>query len=85
MLLQRNFGTTVMQVFFIILSDDVMIPCCYDVTVGGNAADFLNLSIFAQFFAHKCRVSSCIWQKVAKKKATSNILKSSLAWTVKVI
>ena len=70
--------------FFIILGGDVMISCRYDVTVGGNAPDFLNLSIFAQFFAHKCRVSSCIWQKVTKKE-TSNILTSLLLTTVEVI
>ena len=70
--------------FFIILSGDIMIPCCYDVTVGGDAPDFLNISIFTHIFAHKCRVSSCIWQKVAKK-ATRNILKSSLVPTIEVI
>ena len=70
--------------FFIILSGDVMIPCCYDVTVGGDAPDFLNLSIFTQFFAQKCRVITYNWPKVAKK-ATSDILTSSLKTTVEVI
>ena len=70
--------------FFIILCGDVMISCCYDVIVGGDALDFMNLSNFNLFFAIKFHVSSCIWQKVVKK-ATNNILKSSLARTVKVI
>ena len=61
-----------------------MIPCSYDVTIGGDAPDFLNLSIFTQCLAHKCCVSNCIWQKVAKK-AASNILKSSLVPTIEVI
>ena len=61
-----------------------MIPYCYDVTVGGDAQDFLNLTIFTQFFAHKCHESSCIWQKVAKKPI-SNILMSSLVPTVEII
>ena len=55
-----------------------MIPCCYDVILEGDALDFVNLSIFSQFFAIKCHVSSCIWQKVVKK-ATSEVLKSLLA------
>ena len=61
--------------FCIILCGNVMIPCCYNVIVGGDAFDFANLSIFSQIFALKCHVSSYIWQKVVKK-ATSNIPKS---------
>ena len=61
-----------------------MIPCCCDITVDRNALDLLNLSIFTQSVALKCRVDSCYWQKVFKE-AASNILKSSLALTVKVI
>ena len=41
---------TVTQVFFIIVFDGVMIPSYYDVTVGGDGRDFLNLSNFIQFF-----------------------------------
>ena len=70
--------------FFVILSGDIMIPYWYDVTVGGDVPDFLNFRFFIQFFAHKCSISSCIWQKVAKKP-TSNILKSSLVPIVEVI
>ena len=61
-----------------------MILCYYDVTAGGNAPDFVNLDIFTQFFARKLCTNSCIWLKVVKK-ATSNILKSLIARTVKVI
>ena len=64
--------------FFIILCGDVMIPCSYDVIVGGEELDFVNLSFFSQFLAIKCHVSSYIWQKVVKK-ATSGVLKSLLA------
>ena len=70
--------------FFIILCGDVMIPCFGDVIVGGNALDFINLSIFSQFFATKCHVSSYIWPKVVKK-ATSNVLKSLLVPFIEVI
>ena len=76
--------TTAAQVFFIILAGDVMIPCYYDITVGGDAIDFVNLSNFTQFFAIKCHVSSYIWPKVVKK-ATSNILKSLLVPFIDVI
>ena len=62
--------TSVTQVSFIILSGDIMIPCSYDVTVGADAANFLNLGIFTRIFAHKFHVSSCIWQIVAKKKSS---------------
>ena len=48
-LLLWNFMTTVTQVFFIILCCDVMIPCCYEVTVGGYALDFLKPSILVNF------------------------------------
>ena len=77
-------NTYVIQVSFIILSGDVMIPCCCDVTVGGEAPEFFNFSIFTHFFAHYCCVGSCNWQKVAKK-VTSNILKSSLVPTTELI
>ena len=70
--------------FFIILYGDVTIPCCHDVTVGCYALDFLFSSIFRQFFALKRYVSSCICWKVFKK-ASSNVLKSSLVLTVKLI
>ena len=63
--------------FFIILCGDVMIPCSYDVIVGGDALDFVNLSIFSQFFAIKCHTNSYVGQKVAKK-ATNNVLNSLL-------
>ena len=49
-----------------------------DFIVDGNALGFLNLCIFTHFFALKCCVTSCYWQKVVKKD-TSNILKSSIA------
>ena len=42
--------TTVAQAFFIFLLGDDMIPCCYDITVGGYALEFLNPSIFSLFF-----------------------------------
>ena len=56
---------------------DVMIPCSYDVIVGDDALDFVNLSIFSQFFAIKGHASSHIWPKVVKK-ASGNVLKSLL-------
>ena len=40
-----------------------MIPCSYDVIVGGDALDFVNLSIFSHFFAIKFYVSSYIRPK----------------------
>ena len=76
--------TTVTQVFFVILFGDVMIPCFDDVTVGSYALDFTNPSIFNQFFALKCYVSSCTCQKVFKK-AASNVLNSSSVLTVQLI
>ena len=76
--------TTGTQVFFIILFGDVMILCYDDITVGGYALDFSNPSIFNQFFARKCYVSSCTCQKVFKKVA-SNVLHSSLVLMVQLI
>ena len=38
-----NLGTSVMQMFFIILSGVIIIPCCYDATVGRDGADLLNV------------------------------------------
>ena len=65
--------------FFISLCGDVMIPCSYDVIVGGDELDFVNLSIFSQFFAiyEMSYISSLFWQKVVTK-ATGNVLKSLL-------
>ena len=57
---------SVTQVFFVILCGDVMIPCCYDIIVDGNALDFLNLSIFIHFLllnAVKVAVIGKIFQK----------------------
>ena len=61
-----------------------MIPFCYDAIVGGDALDFVNLSIFSTFFAIKCHGSSYIWSKVVKK-ATGNVLKSLLVQFIEVI
>ena len=60
--------TTAAQVFFIILAGDVMIPCYYDITVGGDALDFVNLGNFTLFYALKYHVADCICQKVVQKK-----------------
>ena len=76
--------TTVTRVFFNILFGEVMIPCYYDVTVGGYALDFTNPGISIIFFALECYVSSCICQKVFKK-AASNALNTSLVLTVQLI
>ena len=76
--------TTVTQVFFIILVSEVKISCYDDVTVGGYALDFANPGIFNQFFALKCQVRSCTWQK-GFKKAASTVLNNSLGLTVQLI
>ena len=70
--------------FFIILCADVMIPCCYDVIVGGDALDFVNLSISSQVFAIECHVSSYTWQTIVRK-AASNVLKSLLVPFIRLI
>ena len=76
--------TTVAQAFFIFLLGDDMIPCCYDITVGGYALDFLNLGIFTQFFALKCCVKLLHLVNVIPK-VISNVLKSSLQLIDKLI
>ena len=62
------FRTTIVQLFFIFLCGEVVIPCYYDVAADGIASNFLNLSTFTTFFAPKCCVSAVFSKKLSIKQ-----------------
>ena len=47
---------------------DVMIPCCYDVIVEGNALDFVNISIFVNFLPLDATYAAMFGKKLSKKQ-----------------